>query len=101
MGSPSGVLTCEKSPINITDSKFVNNTSKSTPCIRANKDNILIEGCEFINNTGTSNYGSVYANGGNLYISNCEFINNSAMKKGGSIYYTTTDLFNFTLDNYL
>ena len=99
MGSPSGVLTCEKSPINITDSKFVNNTSKSTPCIRVSTGDVSIEGCEFINNTGTSNYGSIYANRGNLYISNCEFINNSAMKKGGSIYYTTTDLFNFTLDN--
>ena len=99
IGSPSGVLTCEKSPINIIDSKFVNNTSKSTPCIRVNKADASLDGCEFINNTGTSSYGSIYMRSGNLYISNCEFINNSAGRRGGSIYYTTYDLFNFTVDN--
>ena len=99
IGSPSGAVTCEKSSINITDSKFVNNTSKSTPCIRVNKADASIDGCEFINNTGTSSYGPVYTRGGNLYISNCEFINNSAGKRGGSIYYTAYDLLNFTVDN--
>ena len=99
VGSPSGVVTCERSSINITDSKFVNNTAKSTPCIRANRGDISIDGCEFINNTGTTSYGSVYTNRGNLYISNCEFINNSAGKRGGAIYYTTYDLLNFTVDN--
>ena len=99
VGSASGVLTCEKSPINITNSKFVNNTAKSTPCIRVNKADASIEGCEFINNTGTSTYGSVYTFMGNLYISNCEFINNTAGKRGGSICYTTYDLLNFTVNN--
>ena len=99
VGSPSGAVTCERSSINITDSKFVNNTAKSTPCIHANRGDISIDGCEFINNTGTSSSGSVYTNRGNLYISNCEFINNSAGKRGGAIYYTTYDLLNFTVDN--
>ena len=99
VGSVSGVLTCEKSPINIADSNFVNNTAKSTPCIRVNKADASIDGCEFINNTGTSSYGSVYMSRGNLNISNCEFINNSAGKRGGSIYYTTYSLLNFTVDN--
>lgn len=77
----------------------MNNTAKSTPCIRVNKADASIEGCEFINNTGTSTYGSVYTFMGNLYISNCEFINNTAGKRGGSICYTTYDLLNFTVNN--
>ena len=83
IGSTSGVLTCEESPIYIKDSTFVNNTSKSTPCIRDSNGDASIEGCKFINNTATASYGSVYTHGANLYISDCEFINNSAGKRGG------------------
>ena len=99
IGSKSGVLTCEKSPITLTDSTFVNNTSNSGSCIDGSNGDASIAGCKFINNTGTGTTGPVYIHGANFYMSNCEFINNSAEKRGGSIGYSTYSLSEFTVEN--
>ena len=99
IGGIGGVLSCESSTITVTNSTFVNTTSRSSPCLRASSSNVVIDLCKFINNSGTTNFGSVNINKGTFYISNCEFINNSAKTSGGSIYHSSSSLSDITIEN--
>ena len=80
------IINTQKATLNIINTKFENNkANNSAVCITSDMSNIIIDGCEFINNTSVNDAaGVILSYNSNLSVNNSKFIQNSA-KDGGVI----------------
>ena len=87
----SGVYTAATGTL-ITNSKFLNNSNSDGGALEVRSDNVVVDNCEFINNTATDMIGkggAIYyryeLNNGSLTVKNSNFRGNGA-NSGGAIY---------------
>ncbi|WP_458454515.1 right-handed parallel beta-helix repeat-containing protein [Methanobrevibacter sp.] len=84
-GTSGGIIHIRKGTLNLTDSKFYQNTIKRGVVSAAADTSIAIKDCEFFNHTTTDQYGVIRIDGADAIIENSVFRNNS-IGNGAGIY---------------
>ena len=88
-GSAGGIIYIAKGSLNLTQSKFHENTIKRGVVSAAADTSIIIKDCEFFNHVTTQQYGLIRIDGSDAVIENSIFRNNS-IGNGAGIYITSS-----------
>lgn len=88
-GTSGGIIHIKKGSLNLTSSKFHENTIKRGVVSAASDTSIVIKDCEFLNHNTTQQYGLIKLDGCDAVIENSIFRNNS-IGNGAGIYITSS-----------
>ncbi len=88
-GSTGGIIHMRKGNLNLTESKFHENTIKRGVVSAAADTSVIIKDCEFFNHVTTQQYGLIKIDGSDAVIENSIFRNNS-IGNGAGIYITSS-----------
>ncbi|MBZ9570003.1 Ig-like domain repeat protein [Methanobrevibacter sp. TMH8] len=92
----SGAIHQDSGSFTIKNTNFTNNSALRSGAMRIVAGTLIIDNCNFIENTADHSAGALYVYGGNVTIDNTNFIKNYGANAAGAIYQTRDSLLEIT-----